>query len=110
LTYWFPAEARGRALSRFMTATPIAGVIGGPVSGLLLGMHGIAGLDGWQWLFLIEGLPAIVLGFVTLSYLPDGPKQATWLTLEEKEWLASRLQREREDTLRHGHHTLRAAL
>src|SRR5436309_14228994 len=74
LTYWFPAEARGRAVARFMTATAIAGVIGGPISGLLLAMNGFAGLAGWQWLFLIEGIPAIVLGFVTLAYLPDGPK------------------------------------
>src|SRR5213593_629777 len=82
LTYWFPAEARGRAIARFMTATAIAGGVGGPVSGLLLKMNGSAGLAGWQWLFLIEGIPAVILGFVTLAYLPDGPKHATWLTTE----------------------------
>ena len=97
LTYWFPADTRGRALARFMTATPIAGVIGGPVSGLLLKMGGAGGLAGWQWLFLIEGIPAIILGFVTLAYLPDGPRQATWLSAEEKEWIVSRLERERQD-------------
>src|SRR5206468_10054936 len=110
LTYWFPAEARGRAVARFMTATAIAGVIGGPVSGLLLQMNGAAGLAGWQWLFLIEGVPAIILGFVTLAYLPDGPKQAAWLSSEEKEWIVSRLQRERDETRRYGHHTLGEAL
>jgi D-galactonate transporter len=110
LTYWFPADARGRALSRFMTATPIAGVIGGPTSGLLLKMNGVLGLAGWQWLFLIEGLPAIILGFVTLVYLPDGPKSAAWLTADEKAWIISRLERERQEIHRHGHHTLGDAL
>src|SRR5947199_1984776 len=97
LTYWFPADTRGRALARFMTATPIAGVIGGPVSGLLLKMGGAGGLAGWQWLFLIEGIPAIILGFVTLAYLPDSPKRATWLSAEEKEWIFSRLEKERRE-------------
>ena len=110
LTYWFPAEARGRAIARFMTATAMAGVIGGPVSGVLLKMNGIAGLAGWQWLFLIEGLPAVVLGFVTLVYLPDSPASASWLNSDEKAWIASRLEREREETLRRGHGTLREAL
>src|SRR5262245_29151243 len=110
LTYWFPAEVRGRAVAHFMTATAIAGVIGGPISGILLRMNGLGGLAGWQWLFLIEGIPAIVLGFVTLAYLPDGPKHASWLSADEKEWIISRLQRERE-TMRHqAHHTLGEAL
>jgi ACS family tartrate transporter-like MFS transporter len=110
LTYWFPAEARGRAIARFMTATAMAGVIGGPLSGLLLRMNGVAGLAGWQWLFLIEGIPAVLLGFVTLAYLPDGPKHASWLTLEEKEWITSRLQRERDEARHRTHTTLRAAV
>jgi ACS family tartrate transporter-like MFS transporter len=110
LTYWFPAEARGRAVARFMTATAIAGVVGGPISGLLLKMNNTAGLAGWQWLFLIEGIPAVVLGFVTFAYLPDGPKHAKWLTADEKEWIASRLQREREQARHQAHHTLGAAL
>ncbi len=110
LTYWFPAEVRGRAVARFMTATAIAGVIGGPISGLLLKMDGAAGLAGWQWLFLVEGIPAVVLGFVTLAYLPDGPKYASWLTAEEKGWIASRLEREREQARTHGHHSLADAL
>jgi ACS family tartrate transporter-like MFS transporter len=110
LTYWFPADARGRAVARFTTATAIGGAIGGPISGLLLKMTGIGGLAGWQWLFLIEGIPAVVMGFVTLAYLPDGPKQAKWLTPEEQDWIVSRLQREREQMLNHGHHTLSEAL
>jgi ACS family tartrate transporter-like MFS transporter len=110
LTYWFPAESRGRAIANFMTATAIAGVIGGPLSGLLLKMDGVAGLAGWQWLFLIEGIPAVLLGFVTLVYLPDSPKRATWLTSEEKDWIVSRLQQEREQARHQVHHTLREAL
>ena len=69
LTYWFPAHARGRAVARFMTATAIAGAIGSPLSGLLLEMDGIWGLGGWQWLFLIEGIPAVLLGFITQAQL-----------------------------------------
>jgi len=106
LTYWFPAEARGRAVARFMTATAIAGVVGGPISGALMEMHGLAGLAGWQWLFLMEGLPAVILGFVTLVYLPDGPKNASWLSPGEKSWIASRLEEEHRRVLEHGHHTL----
>src|SRR5262245_61708092 len=109
LTYWFPAEERGRAVARFMTATAMAGVIGGPVSGFLLRMNGAAGFAGWQWLFLIEGLPAVLLGFVTLAYLPNGPKSATWLTSEEKEWVASRLRREQDETRIQPHATLKQA-
>jgi ACS family tartrate transporter-like MFS transporter len=110
LTYWFPAEARGRAVARFMTATAMAGVIGGPVSGLLLRMDGIGGLAGWQWLFLIEGLPAVLLGFVTLVYLPDSPKSARWLTADEKAWIDAKLAGEREEVVRHGHVSLAGAL
>jgi ACS family tartrate transporter-like MFS transporter len=110
LTYWFPSEARGRAIARFMTATAIAGVIGGPVSGVLLRMNGFGGLAGWQWLFLVEGIPAIILGFVTLAYLPDGPKHATWLSADEKNWITARLAREREELRPDAHHTLREAL
>jgi ACS family tartrate transporter-like MFS transporter len=110
LTYWFPAEARGRAVARFMTATAMAGVVGGPVSGLLLKMDGIGGLAGWQWLFLMEGLPAVVLGFVTLAYLPNDPKAAAWLSAEEKEWIEKRLAAEREQVAQHGHVSLRGAL
>jgi len=110
LTYWFPAEVRGRAVARFMTATAMAGVIGGPLSGALLKMNGAGGLAGWQWLFLIEGLPAIVLGFVTLAYLPNGPKGAGWLTEDEKLWIESKLETEKAAAVRHGHHSLQGAL
>src|SRR2546426_2199148 len=96
LTYWFPADARGRAIARFMTATAIAGVIGGPVSGVLLNFDGFAGLAGWQWLFLIEGIPAVILGFLVFAILPDRPQAARWLTAGEKAWIISRLEEERQ--------------
>jgi ACS family tartrate transporter-like MFS transporter len=99
LTYWFPKAFRARLVANFMLAIPFANMIGGPVSGFLLGMDGIAGLHGWQWLFLIEGLPACVLAFVVLATLPSGPKEALWLKAEEKQTIAARLQA--EDTSHH---------
>src|SRR5471030_2480139 len=80
LTRWFPARERARTVAAFMTATLIAGVIGGPISGALLSLHGAGGLDGWQWLFLLESVPAIVLGFVVLKVMAEHPGEATWLT------------------------------
>jgi MFS transporter, ACS family, tartrate transporter len=97
LTYWFPKDQLGRAVARFMTATALAGIVGGPVSGALLSMDGTAGLAGWQWLFLIEGLPAVLLGLVTLFYLPDHPEKTTWLSSEEKAWIQARLEQERRE-------------
>ena len=94
LTRWFPAAERARAIALFMTATALAGVIGGPLSGLLLSIDGFGGLEGWQWLFLLEGVPAIVLGVCVLAWLPEGPADATWLDPAEREWVAARL---RED-------------
>jgi MFS transporter, ACS family, tartrate transporter len=110
LTYWFPNEVRGRAVAQFMTATAIAGAIGSPISGLLLQLNGVGGLGGWQWLFLIEGMPSILLAFVTLAYLPDGPGKASWLTVDEKKWIADRLEQERAHGSRHHHDSTRAAM
>ena len=84
LTYWFPARERARIVSLFMAAVPLATVVGGPVSGALLELHGLGGLKGWQWLFVIEGLPAVLLGLVALKFLDDRPEQADWLTAEER--------------------------
>src|SRR6185436_8404381 len=89
LTRWFPQRERARAVAAFMTATLIAGVIGGPISGALLDMHGFGGLEGWQWLFLLEGLPSVVLGFVVLRVLADRPEEARWLTEPERETLVA---------------------
>jgi ACS family tartrate transporter-like MFS transporter len=72
-TYWFPARERARAMAQFSTASMAAGIVGGPLSGVLLSMRGAGGFDGWQWLFLVEGIPAVILGVVALAYLNDGP-------------------------------------
>jgi MFS transporter, ACS family, tartrate transporter len=95
LKNWFPALARGQAVALFMTAGPLAGVIGGPISGALLGVH-TARLAGWQWLFLIEGLPAVVLGGLVLAFVSDRPQDASWLNEEERNWLAQTLQQEKQ--------------
>jgi ACS family tartrate transporter-like MFS transporter len=95
LSYWYPEGQRARAISAFMTAVPVSGVIGGPLSGALLTLNGLFGLAGWQWLFLVEGLPAILLGVIVLVYLTDRPETATWLSSAEKDWLVSRLATER---------------
>lgn len=87
---WFPASARGRAVALFMTANPLAGVVGSPISGALLGLHG-AGFSGWQWMFLIEGLPAILFGAAVFWTLADHPHEAAWLRSEEKAWLLDKL-------------------
>jgi MFS transporter, ACS family, tartrate transporter len=94
LTYWFPARHRARTVALFMTATAVSGVISGPVSGTLLTMHGTGGLSGWQWLFILEGLPAIVLGIAVLFYMTDRPEKAKWLSEEERVWLIDRLHAE----------------
>jgi ACS family tartrate transporter-like MFS transporter len=88
LSGWFPAEARARAIARFMTAIPVSGMIGGPISGALLGLGGRLGLTGWQWLFLLEGLPAVLLGVAVLRFLPDRPEVARWLAPDQRTWLA----------------------
>jgi len=77
-------------------AIPLSGVVGGPLSGALLGLSGRLGLAGWQWLFLLEGLPAVALGFVVLGYLTDSPQKASWLSPVERTWLTQRLSEERE--------------
>jgi ACS family tartrate transporter-like MFS transporter len=92
---WFPANARARAVAWFMTANPLAGILGSPISGALLGLHK-GGLAGWQWMFLIEGLPAIILGAVVFWTLADTPHEAHWLSGEERTWLLDKLSQERQ--------------
>jgi len=91
LTRWFPRRERARAIAGFMTAVVAAGIIGGPLSGLLLSLDGRAGLAGWQWLFVVEGLPAVALGVLVLRFLPEQPSNASWLTHEEQQALTARL-------------------
>ena len=109
LSDWFPAAQRGRALSRFLTALPLCGIIGNPLSAWLLGLDGWHGLTGWQWLFLLEGLPSVLLGFVVLAILPNKPTEAHWLTPEQRDWLTTRLALDaQESRAPHGMPPLRA--
>lgn len=94
LKNWFPAAARARTVAWFMTAGPLAGVVGGPISGALLSLHQRGGLAGWQWLFLLEGVPAVLLGAVVFFLLTDRPADARWLPAEERAWLVHTLDRE----------------
>src|SRR4051812_35286387 len=91
LTRRFPRRERARAIAGFMTAVVVAGIIGGPISGALLSLDGFGGLAGWQWLFVVEGVPAVVLGLVVLRALPEQPSEAGWLTEVEQEALMRRL-------------------
>ncbi len=97
LTYWFPSRERARSVSRFMTATAIAGVIGGPISSKLLSLDGMGGLHGWQWLFISEGLPTLLFGISVLFVLKDHPSEAKWLAPEEREWLEDEVKRDRQE-------------
>lgn len=109
LTQWFPAAERARTIASFMTATALAGVVGGPMSAMLLSLDGALGLRGWQWLFLLEGAPAVLLGVLVLRVLPDRPDDASWLTDDERRLVTARLA---DDAARapHAHTTMRAAL
>jgi ACS family tartrate transporter-like MFS transporter len=103
LGHWYPAKDRARAISWFMLAIPLSTVIGGPLAGIILQLDGWHGLQGWQWLFLLEGLPAVVLGFVVLGYLTDSPDKAEWLEPAQRRWLADRIASEhRAAHARHG--------
>jgi ACS family tartrate transporter-like MFS transporter len=111
LSQWFPAVQRGRALARFMIAVPLAGAIGNPISAWLLGLDGWYGLAGWQWVFLLEGLPSVLIGLSVLAILTDRPAQAQWLSEPQREWLIARLQRDGdESTAPHGVPPLRALM
>ncbi len=103
LTYWIPAADRARAGALFMMAAPVAIIIGAPISNRLLALHGALGLHGWQWLFLIEGLPAVLLGFVALRALTDYPSDAGWLTDTQREWLIRTMDAEKERRAAVGH-------
>src|SRR5829696_5907924 len=95
LSNWFPPEARGRAMAAFLSGIAIAIIVGGPMAGGLLELDGVLGIDGWQWLFVVQGLPAIVVGLVALRKLPDRPTKARWLPADQAAWLEQRVE---EDT------------
>ncbi|GJD49602.1 Putative tartrate transporter [Methylobacterium crusticola] len=104
LTYWFPKRWRGRVTAGFVVAIPIASAVAAPVSGYLLAMDGILGFRGWQWMFILEAAPAVILGFVCLAYLTDRPEGAAWLTPEQRDWLVAEMRAERGAPQ---HHSLR---
>ena len=111
LTLWFPARTRARAISRFYIAFPLSSVIMGSLAGWLMGLDGTLSLAGWQWLFLLEGMPAVLFSFVILRMLPDSPDQAQWLTNPEKSWLRQQLETDAQQAhLGHGAGVLRALL
>jgi len=112
LSLWFPEDIRARAISRFYVAFPLSQVLMGLIAGALLGLNGRLGLKGWQWLFLVEALPAVVLGVVVLRALPDSPETAKWLTPDERSWLLARLEADRHAAGhgRHGSHRGLAAV
>ena len=95
LTFWFPARYRAGVVSLFMAAAPISVVLGSPLSGALLELEGVMGLHGWQWMFLVEAVPAVLLGIVVLFYLTDRPEKATWLAPDQRDWLVAEMEAER---------------
>jgi MFS transporter, ACS family, tartrate transporter len=103
ITYWYPAQYRAIIVGIFMVAIPVAGLIGSPISGAILYMDGLLGLGGWQWIFLLEAAPAVLLGLGTFVWLTDRPEQASWLTSEQQQWLIAKLETERRRAPRISH-------
>jgi D-galactonate transporter len=102
LTYWFPAQRRARMVCTFMTAIPLAGLIGGPLSGWIMeAFAGVRGYAGWQWLFVLEAVPAVILGIVVLLYLDDGIRSAKWLKESEKRLLEANIEKEAQAKVAH---------
>ena len=96
LSHWFRPRDRAKAVAMFMAAIPVSNIFGAPVSGLILGVNWL-GLAGWRWVFILEGAPALVLGVATVFYLTDRPRDAKWLTAEEREWITNELEREKRE-------------
>ena len=92
LSHWYRPEDRGKAIAIFFAAIPASAVIGGPLSAIFLRVHWL-GLSGWRWLLLLEGVPAVIFGIITIFYLTDHPAQAKWLKDDEREWLVNQLRR-----------------
>ena len=109
LTYWYPHRERASTIALFALGGVLAGVVGSPISGAILGMHGMGGLAGWQWLFLIEAIPAVLMGFVVWVILPNRPSDASWLSSAEKTWVQQRLDDDAAQSLTHQHHSVKDA-
>ncbi len=105
ISYWFPARHRAGVTALFMAAAPISTALGSPISASLLELDGWMGLHGWQWLFIIESIPAVILGFVVFFYMTDKPEDATWLKEDERQWLVGEMNKEsssKEASAKHG--------
>jgi len=109
LSHWYRYEDRAKAVGLFMVAVPISNVVGAPVSGMILGIHWL-GIAGWRWLFILEGIPAIVFGVVSIFYLTDWPRQAKWLPDDEREWITGELEREKRAKEEARHYSMWQAL
>jgi MFS transporter, ACS family, tartrate transporter len=110
LSYWFPARYRAAVVSLFMAAAPISVLLGSPLSSLLLEMEGILGLHGWQWMFILEAVPAVILGIVVLFYLTDRPEKATWLADDQRAWLVAEMDAERAGKQASARHNILSGL
>ena len=106
LTYWYPAVYRAKIIGIFMVAIPLAGLIGSPISGAILGMDGLLGLGGWQWIFILEAIPTLFLGLVAFFWLTDRPEHAPWLASDQQAWLIRTLEAERRRTPRIAHDSI----
>src|SRR5246127_2927858 len=95
ITYWYPTQYRAIIVGIFMVALPVAGLIGSPISGAILYLDGALGLGGWQWIFILEAVPALLLGFAAFIWLTDRPQHASWLTREQQQWLVAKIEAER---------------
>jgi D-galactonate transporter len=105
LTYWYPSQRRGRVTGLFLFGMPITGVLGGPLSGTIMsGMEGLGGMHGWQWLFIVEGLPTVLMGFLLYRMLPNKPAEASWLDDAEKESVRAAMSADHKDDAAHGGH------
>lgn len=114
LTYWIPARQQARAVAWFLTSTALSGIIGSPLAGWLLRLNGVPlfghPLAGWQWLFLLEGVPSVLAGFTVLLWMTDRPEQAHWLAPRERAWLSRRMAEDRAERMQHGHSSMGDAL
>src|SRR6516164_9340269 len=106
ITYWYPRHYRAIIVGIFMVAIPVAGLVGSPISGGILYMDGLLGLGGWQWIFLLEAAPAVLLGIAAFIWLTDRPAHASWLTPAQRDWLTARIEAERRRAPRVAHESV----